>query len=317
MREIVISVISVILAVTIIFLLNSESDRAKKQQSKNNEIEIQASALIKEKRGYEYELEQLKSNVIQKEKGISNLMLIFTEINELFSIEVIPKLSEINVPATICLSTESISVMNDAVSGFDLQKLLESGWQTALYWDGTIGFDQWISDIKSVLAENNVEIPKLLCVNFHSYTPSFTDTVIQAGFTDLAVNFGDSDAAIENINNSLNIINANSWYTTASSTALSSLNFVDSQLAFFVGINGKELAYESVQFAAMLTTALSKQNTGKLILTTPENSRKQIIKNEEEYIKAVEEYRIKVAELEKNIAEVDSLIDKIYAESPN
>lgn len=308
-KDIILTVITLLLIAVIVVVLNKESSRDQDLQRVNSDLEVKTSAYRQEKKELQDELNALRSQKIEKEKGISSLMLVFSSVNESFLQEIVPFLDENNCVATLCL-TDSVF---ESVPTEEIQRLVNKGWQTSLYWDGYDDFGAWLSNTVGTLSSTGIPIPDMICVDVNSYDTTFDNLLVENGFQTLIINLGASNIYVDNDDNRLIKINGHSWYTTSSAACLSSNEFYDSQLAFFVGTEGVDLAYETNQFSAMINSALSKQVDSKIIITTPRGALSQSVINKAEYENALSGYDARVEELEKAIDEIDEKINSVYA----
>lgn len=308
MKDIIITVISVILLVVIVFAFVNESSRGQDLQQINSYLEVKTSAYRQEKLALQEELKDLQSKRQEKEKGVGSLMFVFSEINNDFTEEIVPMLDAANCVATLCLGDAVFDLISpDYISG-----LVAKGWETALYWNGNEDFDIWYANALKKIEAEAVKVPDVICLNVADYDDSIDDALYSCGFNTVIINVGTSNSYIEDDDNRLNKINAHPWYTTVAATCLSSGDIYNSQLVFFVGASGTELAYDRQQFTLMLNSATAKTSDGKMTITTPKRSLEQVAKNDEEFLKSLAEYEARVKELENAISDLDEKIDDVY-----
>ncbi len=314
MKDIIVTAITVFLAVVLIVLLNAETVKTDKLQKMHSEMEVKTNAYSLQKKELEDELEALREVKVEKETGKTSMMFVFTETDDTLFNEIVPKLNDMGVPATICITKGNLPNISqdEGLSLYEVNYLLNIGWQTAMYWDGTEEIDMWYLDTTRLMSEVGVEIPRVLCIDSASYDASLNTIFENLGFEHVIIMLNSSDTSIDTEAENINLINARPWYTTASADQLSSLKTDNSQFAFLVGVKGEELAYESSQFDAMLKRAAGQHD--KLVITTPDGALEQIIENQVEYERSLEEYNNNIKRIENEIAEINKKIDSIYDE---
>lgn len=314
MRDIHVKIIAAVLAVILVLFLVFETSKTKELQRNNSELEIETSELRREKKQLQKQLDAMLGECVEKKKGELSFMLVFSEIDDSFFNEIVPLLNQHNVSATLCITRENLPVINSVLSLYEINYLTNSGWQLAMAWDGKEELESWYLDTTRLMSEVGVEIPRVLLLESSLYTSSLDENLVSLGFTDAVVRLSSFDKQYESSHDSLNVINAYNWYTTEGAEKLSGLNSVNSELAFVIGVNGQELAYEASQFEAMINNAITKQNEDKLNFATPESAVVYRESNELEYQKALDEYNDKAEELKKSIQEIDTKINSIYSE---
>lgn len=314
MKDIYVKIIAAVLAVLLVVFLAVEASKTKELQRNNNELEIETSDLRRERKQLQKELEKLLGECVEKEKGEVSFMLVFSEIDDTFFNEIVPTLNQKDLSATLCITKDNLPVINDALSLYEINYLTNNGWQLAMFWDGTEELNSWYLDTTRLMSEVGVEIPTVLLLDNASYKQLESQSFASLGFTDVIVRLSSFDKQVTSSDNELNVINAYNWYTTDGAEALSTLNVLNSEMAFIVGVNGQELAYESGQFESMLNNALTKQEENKLNFATPETAVGFREINELEYQKALDEYNNKAEELKRSIQAIDEKIDNVYSE---
>jgi len=312
MRDIIITALIVVLAVVLIVLLNGESTRIDDLRQTGTELEVEVKVYAAEKKALQNELQDLKNNTIEKEKGVTSLLFVFKDTDEGFFAEIVPKLQEKNIAATFCITKNDLP----SVSGFTIQQiedLINSGWQSAMYWDGSEPLDAWYLDTTRLMSEEGVAIPKVICLDRAYYNDSTVTSIMSLGFEHYVIFNAPTDDALPETDGTTEFINSYPWYTTASSGALETLNIPGDKFGFVFGVENEDYLYKTVPFDNMIVKALEKVEHGKLIVTTPEGATQQTQQNEIEYKAALEEYNSNIERIEGEIAAIDEKIDAVHA----
>lgn len=313
MKEFIISICAIILAAVIFFLIKGELSKSNELKQHRSEIEFETMEFSSQKKALQAELKALKNNLEEKKAGTISLILSFTQLDERFSTEILPLLNENKITATLCLSDETIKYFEQEDSTYSISDLTDLGWSIGVYWNGEQDLQSWALSLSESNSYYNEGL-SILFIDRYNYQSELNDIICSLGFNHVIIKCNGNTDVVENTDNRLNIINAFNWNTTASSQALSNRNISGSQVVFLIGTEGKELAYESSQFNAMISTAMEKVDNKEIIITDPDGALQRVAKNVEEYSQAVSEYEDKSAKIEAEIAELDDKIDRVYDE---
>lgn len=312
MKDIIVSVIVLILAVITVYIVIDVNAEKKELVNLNNEIQVETSSYNYQKKQLQNELEALKATKVEIERGRLSLLLVFAEINELFMEEIVPMLNDNNISATLCITENNLPVETSALTLYDINYLLASGWQTAMLWDGSEDIDAWYLNVTRLMSEVGVEIPKVICIDHSLYNDEFKDSAVELGFTDIIINAPSTDERVSVSDERITVTNGHPWYTTSSADSLNDLDFDGEAISFFVGTTGDEMAYEELQFEAMLDSAVSKRENGEIVITTPDGAKRQAELNKDAYEASYEVHNNKIKEIEDKIKELDDKIDDTY-----
>ena len=312
MKDIIITAITVLLIVFIAVALINDSSRGIDLQEINSNIEIETSAYRQEKKQLTEELDSLMLQKEKKTKGIACLLLTFVDVNEQFADEIVPLLDNNNCVATLCINETVLKGENDYLSLNEVKELESKGWQTAVFWDGEETYDDWFRGIRNAFLSAGEQIPEVICLDTGYYDVNLDDAFVNSGFNTAIICADNRNDFIDDKDSRIKKINGFPWYTTEGATSLSANDYYNSQLAFFVGVVGEELAYETYQFSAMFNSAIAKQGDSKLVITTPKGSLEQLEMNREELETSADIIDARIEEIKLAIAELDKKINSVY-----
>lgn len=311
MKDIIITALIVVLAVVLVVSLIGESSRIDELKKTGTELNAEVKVYTAEKKALQNELKNYKDKTVEKEKGVTSLLFVFKDTDEGFFSEIVPKLQEKNIPATFCITKSNLP----SVSGFTLeqiQDLINIGWQSAMYWDGSEPIDLWYLDTTRLMSEDGIAVPEVVCVDRSYYNDVVAESIKNFGFKHFIVFNSPNDEEFV-MDEGINMVNSYPWYTTASSGALETLNISDNKFGFAFGVENEEYLYKAQPFDNMIVKALEKANHGKIILTTPDGAVQQALQNEIEYNAALDEYNSNIARIESKIAEIDAKIESVHS----
>ncbi len=160
-------------------------DRTLKYEEETRQLRVEKAELISKLVGVEAEV------VGTDVKYRANLSMIFLGVSDRLYYELFPVMFSTepgkNITGIVCLSAEELPGLDDKITVAQYNELLESGWSTALYWQGcdvkTDGNFQiidtvaelraYLDEMRELLDERGIDFPDTLVFkdnNTYSYT---------------------------------------------------------------------------------------------------------------------------------------------------
>ena len=187
MREIVISVIAVVLVVCLVLLFSCETIMDTIADKSRDKVEIQVSEYVKEKRELEKELKTLVQTREKTTNGIFRLMLLINNADEVFVEELYPIFLENNIVATLSFDVEYLPSDDSVLTWEMYNSLIEAGWQTSFNYDGALAVEDWYTQYRDAIADSEFQMPTVVVVESESYDKEIENELFELGFTDIIV----------------------------------------------------------------------------------------------------------------------------------
>lgn len=309
MKERIITLLSVAIALVILVATYVSTHYKEEKQNAYNQIELETSSYRTEKKQLEEKLDALQDEYTEIQQGVGSLLLVFFDLDEYFFQDIVPILEEKGIPATLCFSLESIMNTDADFAENTMQSLIDKGWETALYWDGDGEFYEWYEEISEELEERRVDKPTILCIESDKAT-LLNDIDLSAYGIDkiLTKNYAIYDIAYDTI--ATNTINGIGWFTDNVPDSLTALCDGGS-LAYFIGTDHKFYSYRDEQFAKMLENIIKLVNNGEIRCTTFTGAIDYAKDDREKFDGVNEKLSREIDETKKEIENIQTTIDNL------
>ncbi len=309
MKERIITLLSVAIALVILVATYVNSHYKEEKQKAYNQIELETSTYRTEKKLLEEKLEALQDEYTEVQQGIGRMLLVFLDTEEYVFQDIVPILEEKGVPATLCFSLENLVNVDEDFSENTLQPLVEKGWETALYWNGEGEFDEWYEETSDTLEDRQITIPQILCVEAEK--SSLLDNIDLSHYgidKILTKNYTIYDIAYDAI--STNTINGVGWFVDNVPDSLAALCDGGS-LAYFIGTDHKFYSYRDEQFAKMVDNIIKLADGGEIICTTFTGAIASANGDRERFDGIGDDLSREIDETKKEISRIESTIDSL------
>ena len=160
----------------------------------NEEYESELSPLIYRKQQLIREKENLVPDMEAKLGNTSYMSFIFTELHSAIYTDVYPVMHDgvTDLVGVMALSRTELPGLEGKITVEQYNELISEGWGNALYWNGETSLDDFISDMRSILAGMNIELPKSVMFGPDLYTYDY-DTVLEAYGIENAIHGAEGD----------------------------------------------------------------------------------------------------------------------------
>ncbi|MBE6701624.1 MAG: hypothetical protein E7582_07045 [Ruminococcaceae bacterium] len=312
MKENIALISCIVLILILVLALFLDSKKTNDLNEVNREVELKVSNYRLEKKKYQDELAEVKSQYREEILGKSRLMLLFYEMERSFFDEVYSIMSEHNAVGTFCISKNNIPGINSDITFEEFNTLLANGWQSAIYWDGTDDINLWYIEITRLMSEIGIEIPSTLFI--HESNNNYANNLAfeELGFKNIVVKKDDFNLNQEISLSSLHQINAVGWFTTTAAGTLQTLTNKSDEATFVVGLTNQDEKFEESQFNSMIAKIDIALSSNKVMLTTFDEAEEYRLELKDKKDAEESTYLDKIQELERKIQRIDLLIENEY-----
>lgn len=311
--KIIIVVVAIIITIGFsIFFFWRENQMKKERDVYYAQMEEEMASLTEEKQQLENELSKLKKDY-NNTKGISSVVLLFTDLNENIYTDIYPLMKESGFVGTLTISPTIFPGQENCLSLEQFKELLTAGWQCCLKWDDSADLDQWLKSCKEVVKNAGIELPDAVYFPKNSYQKIYDDILKKQGIL-AVVHHGEEDLPII-ISESENDIwhpGAVPWNRSKASSVLSNAINQKGNIVYTIGSDSQQEVYKKSRFASMLKKIDSFSKSNNTFVTTILGAREYRKEIENKLNNLEGEYQTQADLLENKIAEIDKKIDSVY-----
>ena len=317
MREHILKIVTVVLALFLCGMLWWDHTEEQKRQEYYRQIEIEARPLRLEQSDLETQLADLKRNYQNKLTGTASLELLLTEPSSEFVNVIEPLMAEQELTGVLALSKEQLSGQSEMPDDDRLEELLGKGWSWCLYYgeNQNQNISEWLAEAVNLSTEHGLPEPKAVYFKADTYSFDYDTQLQEAGIT-ILIHHGEeelpliADAGEEA--DALWKVGACGWNGDGTSDRLRNIMSQGRNLVFTVGTDTSGEAFESSQFKSMVSTLKNYEQQGSLTVTGLEQAREHLIMQPDNNGQEEADYEKQKEELEQQIDELKQQIDDIY-----
>lgn len=179
-----------------------------KEQEKTGylvEYKKNVEAMSEEKTLLKTELANLEEQFRKKYAGLGTVSLIFTDLDYVVYEEIRPEMENFKMTGVLMLSQDQFPGAGGCISMAQFQQMIAGGWDYCLEWsaagqesdewnneDGENSLELWLSQMQTMLSENNLEMPKVIYFRDGTYQKQYDATLKKFGIT-TAVHHGENE----------------------------------------------------------------------------------------------------------------------------
>ena len=157
-----------------------------------SEYDTQFDKLAHQKQQLLYELDKLGPDSTDKLGNTSYMSFLFTTVDAPLYTDAYPIMSsgDYQLAGVMALSPTELPGLNGKITNAQFAELLENGWCTALYWDGTGDLGEYLATMKTTLEAREIEFPKSVVFKSGTYKLEY-DELLHANGIENAIQSGD------------------------------------------------------------------------------------------------------------------------------
>ena len=160
----------------------------------NAEYERKLEELIYRKQQLTAERESLDPDMEEALGNASYMSFVFVGLDSALYTDVYPIMSEgeIKLVGVMAFSKDELPGMEGKITVEQYGELIISGWGTALYWNGDGNLEEFISEMRILLGDSGIDLPKSIIFAENSYTQTYDQFLADYGIEN-AVHSGEED----------------------------------------------------------------------------------------------------------------------------
>lgn len=315
---------SILLAALTVAVISTDRMRSEDAADRLARYEEESRELIVERQKLTLEYGNVEKYMLDRKADGSYLGIVFTEIDKQLYESVYPMFinREKHLVGTICLEKNALPGGEGLISRAQYDVMCADGWDTALLWNGDGLLREYLAEMKTVLADMDIDFPDTVVFASGRYALEYDKLLMEYGIAH----------AIHHGENNLKIVDRSceesgvwhpgmiSWNTTGVSNDMLNNLIINGGVAMFeVNFSGgNEILFDSTNsyrtaaFGRMLTVIERAVHADELVVTElwrAKEGRAFYLKLKEE---SLEEIAARRAEILDEIAEIEKTINEIY-----
>lgn len=305
--------VSVILAALLVWMI-WKNDREEKQMEKQLlTIYEEARLLELQKWKLQNEIEVLEKDYRTDISSSATEELLVRELDDVLYTEFYPLMQEYQTVGILALSEAEFPGSDGNITSEQFAEILQNGWSFCLAWNGEEELSEWLLDMQSLLASENLNMPEVIYFEPGSYFAGADDILSEFGIS-VAVHHGEEELPLIATESGEGIWHPGSrpWNGTNIRSIINSFVDEGGNLAFTVSFSGEEDLYSYDSFKNMLAYIKSFRENGRLQVTDLVSARSFRRSEEDRIVQMDLEMKEKKDSLQSQINELDDQIEDVY-----
>lgn len=313
-QDVLIAVFIVLLAVVLVVFLVGESNKSRKLSELSTEIELKTSEYQSEKNKLTEQLAELKKQGKIERAFTSGFVPIFVDPSYSLIEDVLPVMTDNNISGVVCITENEIPTVGETFTEYDLQTLIDHGWEFAMYWDGNTQIKDWYFNTTRLMSEVGVEIPSILYLDSEDLRFVSSVDLVSMGFEHI-IAFSSEGKEFDASMSDFSVITSYAWNSEEGNNRF---NYkVTSDVTYSFTFDSDSVDKEFDYFKDMCFAVSKKMDKGYYFAGSPEYIIQRRLELSEKYDMDEDEYIQKIAKLEEEIEKINRKIDNIYLEHIN
>lgn len=274
------------LALSVLLVLMFRFQKQKEHEKTMYLVEYNRSLveLSQEKTMLQDELAQLEREFQYKYAGQGTITLLFKDLNSVLYEEIRPQLQSFNMAGVLMLSQEQFPGTGSCISMAQFQQMLLEGWEYCLEWNGSADewssegegneLERWLSQMQTLLAENNLEMPKTLYFQEGIYQNQYDAVLKEYGIL-TAVHHGENEEPRISVTFEKNAVwhlGAYPFHVQGGKTYVETCEEEKGSLAFTIGGGSQQEKYTKSSLNSLLEQLQERVEGETLKVTTAQKA---------------------------------------------
>lgn len=309
----ILQVVTVLLAAGLVVLLILEFRDRKKSEDYYEDKYIVSAPLRAQKKELERQLAQVKREYQVKINGKGTLTLLCMDLSEDIYTVIYPQMQEYGYIAMLAVSETALPGEEGYMEIEQVEELLDAGWCLCLHWNGEVELEEWLTDMRSMLETQSLEMPKQIYFERETYQTEYDDLLAEHGL-EAVVHHQEEGLPALTTQTEEGIWHIGAWGWNQVNARKSMEQALEAGAGLVFTIGGKYY-YDEDQFPKMLAVLAEYEAAQSLYVTDVSAAYSYRGETEEARAALQEELEAETAKLETEIAAVNKQILESYGDT--
>lgn len=315
---IILQIFVVILALSVIvFTVKTVIQDRKKEIEYNQsiaQIKEKEDALIEQRDKIKVELNKVKKEYNIHMIGTATGQIVFLGAYKTYYNDYLPLMNSYGYKGVLGVSLNDFPGNKGRISVNEFKKILSSGWEYCIVWDGLTNFDTYLKKIEKKLNEIELEMPETIYFPSGLFKEKYEKTLLKYNFKNVIQN-GENGMSLygKYSSNGIWYPGVRTWNYSGVKSDIKSLVEMGGNYTFAVRVQ-QEMKTETLQTFENMLKYLAEFGENKLIITTFSDGNKMYYEKLEATKELDGQLESRIDELNKEISEFDEKIKNVYVE---
>lgn len=305
-------VVSLILAVGLLFFLWSTGQEEEKQAVMQEKLETEKRPLVLQKQELEQKLIDLNKNYEAKNMPRGTTQIIFTGLEaDVYNI-CYPIMKKYEFTGILAISLKQLPGMEGLMTLEQFQELIQEGWTFCIKWDAEMPVNNWWPELQKQVEQLGLQPSTVVYFTTGTYSGNLDAQIVNMGFS-VVVHHGENGSLIQlNDEEGLWHLGAVGLMGKEPRTRMTEAIAQKGNIAYLVGFQLEDELYNEKSFVSMLSYFDAHETNQELLVSNIEETRQHyrdrlaVYEQERE-----EEYKREKAVIEEELSKVEAQLREL------
>ncbi|MCQ2440621.1 MAG: hypothetical protein MJ076_01830 [Clostridia bacterium] len=314
---VILSFVLILAFVVIVFMVKTIVQDKKTENEYNQSIaqlKEKEDALIEQRDKIKVELNNVKREYNIHMVGTATSQILFMGTYKTYYNDYLPLMNSYGYKGILGVSLNDLPGLKGRISVNEFKKMLSSGWEYCIVWDGLTKLDIYLDKIENKLNDIGFEMPETFYFPPGFYKSNYEKTLLIYNFKNIIQN-GENGMSLygKYSSNGIWYPGARSWNYVGVKSDIKSLIEMGGNYTFTVSVKQTSKKELFKTFENMLKY-IAEFGNDKLMITTFSDGNKMYYEKLEATKELDEQLESRIEELNREISEYDKKIKNVYVE---